>query len=73
MFQVGDDAKCVLCEFFMKKIDDWLKQNMTEEEMKQYIDKACETYIKSPTVVSLTIYSVSFWISTISCVINPIK
>ncbi|CAB3361640.1 Hypothetical predicted protein [Cloeon dipterum] len=44
---VKDDNKCVICEFVMTQLDDMLKNNATEEDIKKAVHSVCNYLPKS--------------------------
>jgi saposin len=48
-FIKDDDPKCVLCEYVITTLAQRIKNNATEEEIKEELDRVCERMPKSVT------------------------
>ncbi|CAH0559155.1 unnamed protein product [Brassicogethes aeneus] len=44
---VGNKPQCALCEFVMREIDDQLKDNKTDDQIKKAVEKVCTIMPKS--------------------------
>ena len=40
----GDDKNCILCQFLIKELDQFLYKDATEEEIQQALDKVCALF-----------------------------